>query len=72
MSRAGIPYTYGRESRNKYDESYAGILGSHWIDSHHIQRVAISDTSFTNEGRIWHKVTEPFEIPYQVLLPKKK
>ncbi len=56
---------------NQRTKQDAVTLGSHWIDSHHIQRVAISDTSFTNEGRIWHKVTEPFEIPYQVLLPKR-
>ncbi|MGK7397405.1 MAG: FAD-dependent oxidoreductase [Candidatus Cyclobacteriaceae bacterium M3_2C_046] len=54
-------------NRSKPD---AVTLGSHWIDSHHVQRVAISDTTFTNEGRIWHKVTEPFEIPYRILLPK--
>lgn len=54
-------------NREKED---AVVLGSHWIDSHHVQRVAISKNSFTNEGRIWHKVTEPYEIPYRVLLPK--
>ncbi|MCP4313894.1 MAG: FAD-dependent oxidoreductase [Bacteroidetes bacterium] len=56
------------DRRSKDD---AVTLGSHWIDSHHIQRVALSDTSFTNEGRIWHTVTEPFEIPYRILLPKQ-
>jgi len=50
----------------------AVTLGSHWIDSHHVQRIAVSDTSFTNEGRIWHTVTQPFEIPYGVLLPKRE
>lgn len=54
-------------NRTKED---AVALGSHWIDSHHVQRVAISKNSFTNEGRIWHRVTEPFEIPYRVILPK--
>lgn len=57
------------ENRTKED---AVAIGSHWIDSHHVQRVAISDTSFTNEGRIWHKVTEPFELPYSIILPKNK
>lgn len=57
------------ENRTKED---AVALGSHWIDSHHVQRVAISDTSFTNEGRIWHKVTKPFELPYSIILPKKE
>lgn len=54
-------------NRTKTD---AVALGSHWIDSHHVQRVAVSKKSFTNEGRIWHRVTEPFEIPYRVILPK--
>lgn len=54
-------------NRTKND---AVTLGSHWIDSHHVQRVAITDSTFTNEGRIWHRVTEPFEIPYRVMLPK--
>lgn len=48
----------------------AVTLGSHWIDSHHVQRVAITDSTFTNEGRIWYRITEPFEIPYGVMLPK--
>jgi hypothetical protein len=54
-------------NRSKND---AVTLGSHWIDSHHVQRVAISNSTFTNEGRIWHRVTEPFEISYKVILPK--
>lgn len=54
-------------NRQKED---AVALGSHWIDSHHVQRVAISKSSFTNEGRIWHRVTEPFELPYRIILPK--
>ena len=56
------------ENRRKED---AITLGSHWIDSHHVQRVAVSDSSFTNEGRIWHKTTEPYEIPYRILLPRQ-
>jgi hypothetical protein len=52
------------------EKSDAVALGSHWIDSHHVQRVAVSKDGFTNEGRIWHKVTEPFEISYRVILPK--
>lgn len=54
-------------NRSKDD---AVALGSHWIDSHHVQRVAVSKSTFTNEGRIWHRVTEPFEISYRVILPK--
>ena len=47
-------------------------LGSHWIDAHHIQRVALSDSSFTSEGRIWHTITEPYELSYRLLLPKQE
>jgi len=57
------------ENRTKKD---AITLGSHWIDSHHVQRVAISDSTFTNEGRIWHTVTQPFELPYSILLSKEE
>ena len=53
-------------------KSDAVALGSHWIDAHHIQRVAFSDSSFTNEGRIWHKITEPYELSYRLLLPKRE
>jgi hypothetical protein len=55
--------------KTKHD---AVALGSHWIDAHHIQRVAISDSSFTNEGRIWHKITEPYELSYRLLLPRQE
>ncbi len=56
---------------NNREKPDAVALGSHWIDSHHVQRVAVSKNSFTNEGRIWHKVTEPFEISFRVILPKR-
>ncbi len=46
-------------------------LGSHWIDCHHVQRIAISDSSFTNEGRIWEKVKKPYEISYKSIIPIK-
>ncbi len=55
------------EERSKPD----GIcLGSHWIDSHHVQRVAVSKTQFVNEGRIWHATTAPYEFSYRTLTPK--
>jgi hypothetical protein len=44
-------------------------IGSHWIDSHHVQRVALSKEQFRNEGRIWVPVFEPFDIPYRILTP---
>jgi len=46
-------------------------LGSHYIDTHHVQRLAESDTLFRNEGRIWVNLEkEPYEIPYRCLVPQ--
>ena len=45
-------------------------ISSHFIDCHHVQRVAISDSQFVNEGRIWRK-GYAYQIPYRALLPKK-
>jgi len=45
-------------------------LGSHFVDCHHVQRVAVSPTQFMNEGRIWVKVEQPYEIAYRVITPK--
>jgi hypothetical protein len=28
-------------------------LGSHFVDSHHVQRLAVSEIEFVNKGRIW-------------------
>lgn len=50
----------------------AVFLGSHWVDCHHVQRIAISDSAFINEGRIWEIVHKPFEISYRTLVPKKQ
>ncbi len=55
------------EERSKPD---AICLGSHWIDSHHVQRVALSSTRFLNEGRIWKPVTAPYEFSYRAITPK--
>jgi hypothetical protein len=43
-------------------------LSSHFIDSHHVQRVAVSPTEFVNEGRIW-RVGWAYQIPYRALTP---
>jgi hypothetical protein len=45
-------------------------LGSHFVDCHHVQRVAISKNQFMNEGRIWEKVDQPYEISYRIITPK--
>ena len=45
-------------------------ISSHFIDSHHVQRVALSPTEFVNEGRIW-RLGWAYQIPYRSLTPKK-
>lgn len=45
-------------------------LGSHFMDSHHVQRVAFSKTQFLNEGRMHERVPEAYEISYNTLVPK--
>lgn len=47
-------------------------LGAHWIDSHPVQRVAISRDEFTIEGRIARTLEEPYEISYRSLTPKEE
>jgi hypothetical protein len=44
-------------------------MSSHFIDSHHVQRVAISPTEFVNEGRIW-RIGYAYQIPNRALIPK--
>lgn len=46
-------------------------LGSHWLDCHHVQRLAVSQSAFRNEGRFWIDLKKkPYEIPYRSLTPK--
>ncbi len=54
------------EDRRKEDS--IGI-SSHFIDCHHVQRVALSETEFVNEGRIW-RMGHAYQIPYRSLTPK--
>lgn len=54
------------DNRDKED---AIMWNSHWIDSHHVERVAIDANHFRNEGRIWHEITQPYAIPYRSILP---
>jgi hypothetical protein len=44
-------------------------MSSHFIDSHHVQRVAVSATEFVNEGRIW-RAGYAYQIPYRALTPR--
>jgi hypothetical protein len=55
------------ENRRKPDSI---ALGSHAIDSHLVQRVAVNDRFFVNEGRIWQN-GKVYEIPYRCITPKR-
>lgn len=44
-------------------------MGSHFLDSHHVQRLAVSPTGFINEGRIW-RIGRAYQIPYGAITPK--
>lgn len=43
-------------------------MSSHFIDGHHVQRVALNENEFVNEGRIWRK-GRAYQIPYRSLTP---
>ncbi|MEW6306754.1 MAG: FAD-dependent oxidoreductase [Verrucomicrobiota bacterium] len=55
-----------QEDRRKSDS--IGI-SSHFIDCHHVQRVALNENEFVNEGRIW-RMGYAYQIPYRALTPK--
>ena len=57
-----------QEDRRKEDS--IGI-SSHFIDSHHVQRLAVSEDEFVNEGRIWRK-GYAYQIPYRAIVPRKE
>ncbi|WP_395731238.1 FAD-dependent oxidoreductase [Prosthecobacter sp.] len=44
-------------------------MSSHFIDCHHVQRVALNENEFVNEGRIW-RMGHAYQIPYRALTPK--
>jgi hypothetical protein len=44
-------------------------ISSHFIDSHPVQRVAVSESEFGIEGRIW-RIGQAYQIPYAALTPK--
>lgn len=47
-------------------------LNSHWIDCHHVQRVAIDENHFRNEGRIWKELKKSYMVPYRAMLPRQE
>jgi hypothetical protein len=55
-----------QEERRKPDSI---AVGSHYIDCHHVQRLALSPTEFLNEGRNW-RIGWAYQIPYRALTPK--
>jgi hypothetical protein len=55
-----------QQDRHKPD---AIAVGSHFIDCHQIQRLAVSPTEFINEGIIW-RLGYAYQIPYRALTPK--
>ncbi|MBC7979014.1 MAG: FAD-dependent oxidoreductase [Armatimonadetes bacterium] len=44
-------------------------MSSHFIDCHHVQRVALNENEFVNEGRIW-RMGWANQIPYRAITPK--
>lgn len=44
-------------------------MSSHFIDCHHVQRVALNEDEFVNEGRIW-RMGYANQIPYRALTPQ--
>lgn len=55
-----------QENRRKPDSIG---MSSHFIDCHHVQRVALNEDEFVNEGRIW-RMGYANQIPYRALTPK--
>jgi hypothetical protein len=44
-------------------------VASHFIDAHHVQRLAVSPTEFVNEGRLWRSGWA-YQVPYRAITPK--
>lgn len=51
----------------KKDDSIG--MGSHFMDCHHVQRLAVNENEFINEGRIW-RMGYAYQIPYRAITPK--
>lgn len=56
----------GRGLRRGKEDSNG--IGSHFIDSHHVQRLTILSDSFLNEGRICRKGFA-YQILYRTITP---
>jgi len=55
-----------QEDRRKSDSIG---MSSHFIDCHHVQRVALNESEFVNEGRIW-RMGYANQIAYRAITPK--
>lgn len=44
-------------------------MSSHFIDCHHVQRVALNENEFVIEGRIW-RTGYAYQIPYRSITPE--
>lgn len=58
-----------RDVLDDIEKPDAIMWNSHWIDCHHVQRLALDDRHFRNEGRIWKEVTRPYAVPFRALVP---
>lgn len=67
MRGAVIMTQHDVTTRTEKSDSIA--VGSHFIDCHHVQRLAVSESEFISEGRIW-RPGAAFQIPYGAITPK--
>jgi hypothetical protein len=58
-----------RDLLDEIQKPDAIMWNSHWIDCHHVQRLALDAGHFRNEGRIWREITRPYAIPFRALVP---
>lgn len=47
-------------------------MGSYDLDSHHLQRVLTPAGEVINEGNFTIRLDEPYEIPYESIIPKER
>lgn len=67
MRGAAVVTQHDVTTRREKSDSIA--VGSHFIDCHHVQRLAVSESAFINEGRIW-RPGAAYQIPYGALTPE--